>query len=241
MYIVSSVPATLEELQYEVLQGDLSINEKLQPSAVPALDKELKTVAKKIIPAINEILKLVNVCKQSVETYSADAERSISKLSSELTDFSETMEKTQDEMLATLKSYCNEAINQQMSTLQKSIDKLIQEKIDTLDLSGVVSGDGEMKRVFHSKVSLAKDATATIPYNVENFDPNRQMEVYARSSKTSSYILVPHHTAIVNDENSIMKFSTPPVDLSVDVTTGALKLRNSSGAYAIEVYLFDLV
>ena len=81
---MSVVPNTLEEVQYQVLQGDLTLNPKLQPSSIPAKDKELKTVAKKVIPAINELVKLVAVCKQSVDSYSSKIEEKVNAFGSAL-------------------------------------------------------------------------------------------------------------------------------------------------------------
>ena len=81
---MSNLPTTLEEMQFAILQGDLSTNPKLQPSTIPSRDKELKTVAKKIIPAINELLKTVTTCKTSVEQYSSQVEAKVQELGTQM-------------------------------------------------------------------------------------------------------------------------------------------------------------
>ena len=59
---MSDLPTTLAEMQRDILQGDLSLNSYLQPSPIASRDKELKTDNKKMIPAVNELLKKINVC-----------------------------------------------------------------------------------------------------------------------------------------------------------------------------------
>lgn len=71
---MSSLGGTLEEVQVQILQGDLSKNAGLQPSPIPAMDKELKTKAKKIIPAINELLKRIDVLTNTVADYSTNVQ-----------------------------------------------------------------------------------------------------------------------------------------------------------------------
>ena len=69
---MSDLPTTLEEMQRDILQGDLAGNLYLQPSPIASRDKELKTDSKKIIPAINEILKKITVCMETVNIFTTE-------------------------------------------------------------------------------------------------------------------------------------------------------------------------
>lgn len=69
---MSELPTTLEEMQRDILQGDLASNPYLQSSVIASRDKELKTDAKKMIPAINELLKKIAVCMQTVNIFTAE-------------------------------------------------------------------------------------------------------------------------------------------------------------------------
>ena len=81
----------LYELQRDILQYDLSKNPYLQPNNILSLDKELKTESKKIIPAINEILKLVNTFTLGIQNFMEevdgkfiDIDNSISELENKI-------------------------------------------------------------------------------------------------------------------------------------------------------------
>ena len=76
---MSSIPETLEQLIYEVLQGDLSQNPYLQPHVIASKDKSLKTQAKKIIPAINELLKRVGVCEETMQGFTSEVDKKITE------------------------------------------------------------------------------------------------------------------------------------------------------------------
>lgn len=69
---MSDLPTTLAEMQRDILQGDLSLNSYLQPSPIASRDKELKTDNKKMIPAVNELLKKINVCIETVNTFTSE-------------------------------------------------------------------------------------------------------------------------------------------------------------------------
>lgn len=71
------VPSTLEEVQRDVVGKDLSTNPYLQPSAIPTKDNALKTVSKKIIGAINELLLACTKNADSLNAFSVKADTDI--------------------------------------------------------------------------------------------------------------------------------------------------------------------
>lgn len=145
---MSSLPSTLEEMQYEVLQGDLTANPKLQPSPIPAKDKELKTTAKKIIPAINELVKLVATCKQSVDTYAGQIEEKVNSygevlgntlkkeqleaIESKVAEVEEALKRTLTDTSDVLRQDYAEAMNAKMRELENKVEELINERVAAL-------------------------------------------------------------------------------------------------------------
>lgn len=145
---MSSLPSTLEEMQYEVLQGDLTANPKLQPSSIPAKDKELKTTAKKIIPAINELVKLVATCKQSVDTYAVQIEDKVNSygevlgntlkkeqleaIESKVAEVEEALKRTLTDTSDVLRQDYAEAMNAKMQELENKVEELINERVAAL-------------------------------------------------------------------------------------------------------------
>lgn len=131
---MSSLPSTLEEVQYEVLQGDLTANPKLQPSPIPAKDKELKTTAKKIIPAINELVKLVATCKQSVDTYAMQIEEKVSAYGEKLSEaIKEEQLKTLEEKLVSLDETVKGLVSEASEALKADYANVMEEKIKVLE------------------------------------------------------------------------------------------------------------
>ena len=278
-----TLPTTLEDMQYEILQGDLTLNPRLQKSAIPAKDKELKTTAKKIIPAINELLKLLDTCKQSVDTYSNQIEEKVKSVTEELADtikkeqlvyINAELDKVKSEtsqlvskMGETLNQSYAESVAEQFENLQKRIDELTEqkfaEKLDDINTmineviesklaeqgtgsnssgnSGAGSEGAELKRVFHSKVRLAKGDTVILPFKASEIqDINKQVDGYVYSSyRTNKFIKYSTMFADKTGSTSIWDVSTFPIDFRLDEDTDEITLVNSSN-YEVMLYFFSM-
>lgn len=289
-----TLPTTLEDMQYEILQGDLTLNPRLQKSAIPAKDKELKTTAKKIIPAINELLKLLDTCKQSVDTYSNQIEEKVKSVTEELADtikkeqlvyINAELDKVKSEtsqlvskMGETLNQSYAESVQQQFVNLQQQIDELTDQKFaermteleskmnelaeqkiaeSMLDVetkieevvsaklaeqgAGTGSEGAELKRVFHSKVRLAKGDTVILPFKASEIqDINKQVDGYVYSSyRTNKFIKYSTMFADKTGSTSIWDVSTFPVDFRLDEDTDEITLVNSSN-YEVMLYFFSM-
>ena len=77
---MANLPDTLEAMQRDILHYDLSLNPYLQKSSIPAKDKELKTNAKKVIPAINELLKVINTFSSGIQNFMQDTQNSVNEV-----------------------------------------------------------------------------------------------------------------------------------------------------------------
>ncbi len=253
---MSKVPDTLEEVQYEVLQGDLTANPKLQPSPIPAKDKELKTTAKKIIPAINELVKLIATCKQSVDTYSDQIEEKVNAYGEKLSEaIKEEQLKALEEKLASLDEtvkvlvsdasealkvdYAN-AIEQKMKALEEQIKKQIEEAGESQG-TGTGTGGNELKREFISSAELLQTgAKCQAPFKLQEVqDFNRQVEVLAYSSKYDSYIRVDAQYKLDSSSTSIYEAYTKPITVKV-AEDGTLTLV-SADSRKLKVYFYNLV
>lgn len=249
---MSKVPGTLEEVQYEVLQGDLTANPKLQPSPIPAKDKELKTTAKKIIPAINELVKLIATCKQSVDTYAGEIEEKVGaygeQLSSALKEEQlheleikmESVENSLKEVLSetseTLKQDYALAMEEKMKALETQIQAIVLEQIQE-----VGTGGNELKREFISSAELLQTgAKCQAPFKLQEVqDFNRQVEVLAYSSKYDSYIRVDAQYKLDSSSTSIYEAYTKPITVKV-AEDGTLTLV-SADSRKLKVYFYNLV
>lgn len=171
---MSKVPGTLEEVQYEVLQGDLTANPKLQPSPIPAKDKELKTTAKKIIPAINELVKLVATCKQSVDTYAMQIEDKVNSygevlgntlkkeqleaIESKVAEVEEALKRTLTDTSDVLRQDYAETMNAKMRELENKVEELINERVAALPSTAEIESKIE---------ELINERVADLPSTVE--------------------------------------------------------------------------
>lgn len=250
----STLPTTLENMQYEILQGDLSINPRLQASTIPAKDKELKTVSKKIIPAINELLKLLNTCKQSVETYSEQIEDKVNAVGLQLQEtlkasqleaiteqMSEVETQTQtliEEMKTTVKQDVMEQLATEMDEIKQSLDTLIENKMQNGEAG---TGGKEMKREFHSKITIPKNQTCTVPFKASELqDVNKQFDVYNYSSSSKLYTKVEEPFKFSTSSSSNYETFTKPVDFRINPDTDEITFKNVSGLYEVVVYIFTL-
>lgn len=266
---MSVVLNTLEEVQYQVLQGDLTLNPKLQPSSIPAKDKELKTVAKKVIPAINELVKLVAVCKQSVDSYSSKIEEKVNAFGSAL---GETLKQeqldhlnTQIEVIEKDTKQALEAISQSLSSeyglemdkrvqeLEAQMDSIIASKVlesvKDLSLEGIGTGTGaggtSMKRVFHSKASIAGyDKTGVLaPFKMtEVQDLSKQIEVVSattHNNQKGTYLDTYQRGIYKTTSSSSYEAYGYPVDIAVNPETDEIYVRTSA-PNKLTVYFYTL-
>ena len=251
---MSKVPSTLEEVQYEVLQGDLTINPKLQPSPIPAKDKELKTTAKKIIPAINELVKLVATCKQSVDTYSSQIEDKVNvygevlgntlkkeqleAIESKVSEIEEGVKEVLAETSETLKNDYALAMDEKMIVLEKKIEAIVLEQMEK---TGSQVGGNELKREFISSDELLKTgAKCQAPFKLQEIqDFNRQVEVLAYSSKYDSYIRVDAQYNLESSSTSIFEAYSRPITVAV-AEDGTITLV-SADSRKLKVYFYNLV
>lgn len=253
-----AVPNTLEEVQYQVLQGDLTLNPKLQPSSIPAKDKELKTVAKKVIPAINELVKLIATCKQSVDTYAGEIEEKVNAYGERLSEaIKEEQLKALEEKLASLDetvkvlvSDASEALKvdyanvmeQKMKALEGQIESIVKKQIEEAGESqGAGTGGNELKREFISSDELLQTgAKCQAPFKLQEVqDFNRQVEVLAYSSKYDSYIRVDAQYKLDSSSTSIYEAYTKPITVKV-AEDGTLTLV-SADSRKLKVYFYNLV
>lgn len=263
---MSVVPNTLEEVQYQVLQGDLTLNPKLQPSSIPAKDKELKTVAKKVVPAINELVKLVAVCKQSVDSYSSKIEEKVNAFGSAL---GETLKQeqldhlnTQIEVIEKDTKQALEAISQSLSTeygeeMEKRVNELeaqmneiiaskVLEVIKNLPQGGTGAGGGtSMKRVFHSKAEIGgRDTTGVkAPFKMtEVQDLAKQIEVVSATTYNAvkgSYVDQYHRGEYKSTSSSAYEVYGYPVDIAVDSATDEIYVRTTA-TNKLTVYFYTM-
>lgn len=173
--------ATLEQMQYDILQGDLSGNPLLQPNSIKSKDKELKTNAKKVIPAINELLKRLEVCETTVDGFTTEVDIKLSDfektLANTLTEtFREEMATTLEAMEAALTekleaSYKAE-IEERIKVLEEeilshqitNINAAVEEKVNALIAAGEIGSGGgsNMKKVLAEKVTIAQGDSVTL-------------------------------------------------------------------------------
>ena len=251
---MSSLPSTLEEVQYEVLQGDLTANPKLQPSPIPAKDKELKTTAKKIIPAINELVKLVATCKQSVDTYAGQIEEKVNaygqqlgsvlkeeqlnELESKMAEVEEALKRALTDASDVLRQDYAEAMNAKMRELENKVEELINERMAALPSAG--TGGNELKREFISLTDLKENGTCRAPFKLQEVqDLSRQIEVLEYSSKYSAYIHIDTQYNLENSGTSIYEIYSRPLTLKV-AEDGTITLVNTS-LRKLKVYFYKLV
>ena len=228
---MSNLPLTLEEMQYEILQGDLSDNPKLQANSIPALDRELKTKAKKIIPAINEILKVIENCKKTVELYSGQVEEKISSMRTELEN--------------TLKLEYAKDIEERFNSLGAQIEQYItaQLKEQTTGAgagTGTGTGAEKMKRQFLKKVQVpigSQIATGLKMTEIQDLEKQIVVTGYVQKTKMNT-LLMPQATT---DYENACAYSTTsyPADIRINPDTDEIIVANM-GKNDFIVYLYEM-
>lgn len=227
---MSNLPLTLEEMQYEILQGDLSDNPKLQASSIPALDRELKTKAKKVIPAINEILKVIENCKKTVELYSGQVEEKISSMRTELEN--------------TLKLEYAKDIEERFNSLGAQIEQYITAQLKEQQTTGTGAGAGtgaeKMKRQFLKKVQVpigSQIATGLKMTEIQDLEKQIVVTGYVQKTKMNT-LLMPQATT---DYENACAYSTTsyPADIRINPDTDEIIVANM-GKNDFIVYLYEM-
>lgn len=228
---MSNLPLTLEEMQYEILQGDLSDNPKLQANSIPALDKELKTKAKKIIPAINEILKVIENCKKTVELYSSQVEEKISSMGTELEN--------------TLKLEYAKDIEERFNSLEGQIEQYITEQLKEQTTgagtgAGTGTGAEKMKRQFLKKVQVpigSQIATGLKMTEIQDLEKQIVVTGYVQKTKMNTLLNPP----IMTDYENACPYSTTsyPADIRINPDTDEITIANT-GKNDLIVYLYEM-
>ena len=158
---MSKIAETLEELQRDILQGDLKDNKYLQGSTVPLLDKELKTKAKKIIPAINELLKTINTFSDGISTFMDEVKNEVNELKEEIQDMKKSISELSNSDEELKKRY-DECIKK-AAEIELDV-KLIKNDYMNTKFKGDIM---ELK----NKVKLKKGESAVIGSVEELYDP----------------------------------------------------------------------
>ena len=227
---MSNLPLTLEEMQYEILQGDLSENPKLQSSSIPALDRELKTKAKKIIPAINEVLKVIENCKKTVELYSGQVEEKMNSMRTELEN--------------TLKLEYAKDIEERFNSLGAQIEQYITAQLKEQQTTGAGTGAGtgaeKMKRQFLKKVQVpigSQIATGLKMTEIQDLEKQIVVTGYVQKTKMNT-LLMPQATT---DYENACAYSTTsyPADIRINPDTDEIIVANM-GKNDFIVYLYEM-
>ena len=174
---MANLPDTLEAMQRDILHYDLSLNPYLQKSSIPAKDKELKTNAKRIIPAINELLRLLNTFSAGIQNFMQDTQESINNMLDQIEQMSNEIEDLKksnvdkDSIIEDLSKKYDECLNK-IQELEFDINT-IRQYCNNNDLE-------EDKMVFDSKVVIAKNASVVTKLKASDIsDPEKQFKVYA--------------------------------------------------------------
>lgn len=260
----NALPTTLEEMQYEILQGDLSQNPKLQSSTIPAKDKELKTQAKKIIPAINELLKTITICKQSVESYSSRVEEQVNAAVSsmeqtvkqeQLEVINESLANMESQLVEqvaalsdTLKQEYATEVNERFQSLENQISTIIAEQVAE-QLAGVGSGTGTgtgaggevMKKKFHSKITVTPNTGQATPFKMTEIQNLEEQIVGLMKTRLNGagYLQIPIPSTQKTSSSSVYEVYNFPIELRVDQETEVISVFNRSSNEVV-IYFYEM-
>lgn len=227
---MSKLAETLEELQRDILQGDLKNNPYLQGSTVPLLDKELKTKAKKIIPAINELLKMINTFSDGISTFMNNIQDEINDLKDDIQDI-------------------NKKINELSNTdeeLNKKYDECIKKAAEIeLDVQLIkneyinrnVDNEEDIMEL-KNKVKLKKGESAVIGSVEELYDPKKQIKIYAYEENSKKYKFVDYEFKMETWGNSVHTFNVTPIELQIDGEGSEVVLVNRS-SWEVSVFVYE--
>ncbi len=228
------LPSTIEEMQSQVLQGDLSANPYLQPHVIAGKDKELKTSAKKIIPAINELLKSVGVVSASMLGFTEETQQALNALKDELTTYMdnglEESVRVNTENIQELKQLMEDNMNQSLSEkieeMRLNYDTKLQELEATLiELIQEGSAGGEtepgtggesLNLEFNREISISANSSIVTDIDFKTFD-SRQIKVLLYSTDTKQYFFCEQDlTTIKSSNTSVYECWTTPLTIAMD-------------------------
>lgn len=225
---MSNLPSTLEEMQRDILQYDLSKNPYLQGSTIPVLDKELKTKSKKIIPAINELLNMVNTFSSGIETFMKDIQEEVNELKDEI----KSMKGNIDEL-----NNLNEEDERRVNELNDKYDECIKKaaeielEVDSIKKACKYYNNlniGEDFMELKSKIKLKKNESAKIIPVEELYDPEKQIKIYAYEEKSQKYKFINYTFKQQTSVNSIYIFDVIPIELQISDENSEVVLVNRS-------------
>ena len=217
---MSKIAETLEELQRDILQGDLKDNPYLQGSIVPLLDKELKTKAKKIIPAINELLKTINTFSDGISTFMDEIKGEVNGLKEEIQDMKKNISKLSNSDEELKKRY-DECIKK-AAEIELDVQLI---KNEYMNRSVEIEGDiMELK----NKVKLKKGESAVIGSVDELYDPGKQIRIYAYEENSKKYKFIDFEFKTETWGNSAYTFNVTPIELQIDAEGNDVLLVNRS-------------
>lgn len=215
---MSKIAETLEELQRDILQGDLKDNPYLQASTVPLLDKELKTKAKKIIPAINELLKTINTFSDGISTFMDGIKGEVNELKDEIGEMRKSVTK----------------LSNSDEELKKRYDECIK-KAAEIELDVQLIKNNYMNTKFKgdimelkNKVKLKKGESAVIGNVEELYDPEKQIKIYAYEENSKKYKFIDYEFKTETWGNSVYTFNVTPIELQIDGEGTEVTLVNRS-------------
>lgn len=217
---MSKLAETLEELQRDILQGDLKDNPYLQGSTVPLLDKELKTKANKIIPAINELLGMMDVFSVGISTFMDEVKGEVNGLKEEVQEMKKSIKElsNSDEEL---KERYDECIKK-ATEIELDVQIIKSEYMNrNLDSEGNIM---ELK----NRVKLKKGESAVIGSVEELYDPRKQIKIYAYEENSKKYKFIDYEFKTETWGNSIYAFNVTPIELQIDEEGSEVSLVNRS-------------
>ena len=234
---MSKLAETLEELQRDILQGDLKNNPYLQGSNVPILDKELKTKAKKIIPAINELLNMVNTFTDGMENFMENVQKDIYELHEEVRAVNEEIKglKNNDKDIALMAGSLN---NKYDECFKKAAE--IELDVETIKkvckcYKNIDMGSDFME--LKMKVKLGKDKAEKIICAEELYDPEKQIKVYAYDARSKKYKFIDFTFTQDINSSSVYEFNVRPLELQIDGEEGDVVLVNRS-SWELIVFIY---
>ena len=234
---MANLPDTLEAMQRDILHYDLSLNPYLQKSSIPAKDKELKTNAKRIIPAINELLRLLNTFSAGIQNFMQDTQESINNMLDQIEQMSNEIEDLKksnvdkDSIIEDLSKKYDECLNK-IQELEFDINT-IRQYCNNNDLEDI-----EMN--FDSKLVIKKDESVEISLKASDLlDPKKQIKIYAYDDSSKKYKHIEYGFTQETSSSSVYEFDVKPIELAIDGNSDTVTLTNRS-YWTLVIYLFKL-
>ena len=222
---MSKLAETLEELQRDILQGDLKNNPYLQGSTVPLLDKELKTKAKKIIPAINELLGMMDVFSAGISDFMDEIKGEVMGLRKEIEGVRTSIKEL---------SASNEELKKRYD---ECIKKTAEIELDVEIIMKEYLGFREDFMELKNRVKLKKGESAVIGRVEEIYDPKGQIRIYAYEENSKKYKFIDYDFKTETWGNSVRTFDVSPVELQIDGEGSEVILVNRS-SWEIVVFIY---